>query len=217
MLELDAGLERYILDHSDPEEEILQELCRETHLKVLRPRMLSGHLQGHFLKLICRMIAAKRVLEIGTYTGYAAISMALGMDEGVVHTIDKDDELEEFARRFIDKSGLSHRIVMHLGDACDIIPGLDGMFDLVFIDADKREYENYYRLVFDKVRPGGVIIADDVLWDGKVLETNDKTDPQTAGILRFNEMIREDKRVEKIMLPFRHGITMIVKKNQAIR
>ena len=150
MLEMDAELEQYILAHSEPESEVLAELSRATHLNVLRPRMLSGNLQGQFLKMICRMIGARRVLEIGTYTGYAAISMAAGLEEGgVLHTIDVNDELEDFTRCYMEKSGLQERIVFHVGDACEIIPTLDEVFDLVFIDADKREYSEYYRLVFD--------------------------------------------------------------------
>jgi O-methyltransferase family protein len=212
MLELNSELEQYILMHSEPESEVLAELSRATHLQVLRPRMLSGNLQGQFLKMICRMIGARRVLEIGTYTGYAAISMASGLAEGgVVHTIDVNDELEDFTRGFIEKSGLEERIVFHVGDACEIIPRLDEVFDLVFIDADKREYSKYYHLVFDKVRAGGMIIADDVLWDGKVADPNVKLDAQTQGILEFNDMVQADSRVENVLLPVRHGLMMIRK------
>ena len=213
MLEIDAALEEYIREHSDPEEELLQRLTRETHLKMLHPRMLAGPLQGAFLKMICRMLNARRVLEIGTYTGYSALAMALGMEEGgVVHTIERDDELEEFTRPFIESSGLSHRVVLHIGDARQVIPTLgEEPFDLVFMDGDKREYAEYYRLIFDRVRPGGLILADDVLWDGKVVDTA-SLDAQTRGIKAFNEMIRSDARVEKLILPFRHGLTMIYKK-----
>lgn len=212
MLELNSELEQYILMHSEPESEVLAELSRATHLQVLRPRMLSGNLQGQFLKMICRMIGARRVLEIGTYTGYAAISMASGLtEEGVVHTIDVNDELEDFTRGFIEKSGLEEHIVFHVGDACEIIPRLDEVFDLVFIDADKREYSKYYHLVFDKVRAGGMIIADDVLWDGKVADPNVKLDAQTQGILEFNDMVQADSRVENVLLPVRHGLMMIRK------
>lgn len=152
MLDLDAELEEYIGLHSEPEPEILQQLSRATHQKILRPRMLSGNLQGQFLKMLCRMNRVQRVLEIGTFTGYAAISMAMGMGEkGVLHTIDINDEIEDFTRNYIERSGLAGQIVFHIGDACEIIPGLDECFDLVFIDADKRQYAAYYRLVFDKV------------------------------------------------------------------
>ncbi|MCQ4872013.1 O-methyltransferase [Butyricimonas paravirosa] len=213
MLELNPELERYIEAHSEPESDVLVELSRETHLNVLRPRMLSGNLQGQFLRMICQMIGARRVLEIGTYTGYAAIAMASGMGEdGVLHTIDVNDELEDFTRRYIGKSGLQERIVFHVGDACEIIPRLDEMFDLVFIDADKREYSEYYRLVFDKVRSGGIIIADDVLWDGKVADPQVKLDAQTKGILDFNDMVQADQRVTNLLLPVRHGLMIVRKK-----
>lgn len=212
MLKIDSDLEKYIADHSEREPELLTELTRATHLKVLRPRMLSGNLQGQFLKMICQMVRARRVLEIGTYTGYAAISMATGMEvDGILHTIDINDEIEEFTREYIIKSGLQERICFHIGDACHILPGLNDIFDVVFIDADKREYTEYYKLIFDKVRPGGIILADDVLWDGKVLESDSK-DAQTRGIIEFNDCISRDTRVEKLILPFRHGITIIRKK-----
>lgn len=214
MLEINTELEQYILVHSEPESDVLAELSRATHLQVLRPRMLSGNLQGQFLKMMCRMIGARRVLEIGTYTGYAAISMASGLEDGgVLHTIDVNDELEDFTRGFIERSGLQDRIVFHVGDACEIIPRLEETFDLVFIDADKREYSEYYRLVFDKVRPGGMIVADDVLWDGKVAAPDVKLDAQTRGILEFNDMVQADSRVENILLPIRHGLMMVRKKN----
>lgn len=214
MLEINTELEQYILTHSEPESDVLAELSRATHLQVLRPRMLSGNLQGQFLKMMCRMIGARRVLEIGTYTGYAAISMASGLEDGgVLHTIDVNDELEDFTCGFIERSGLQDRIVFHVGDACEIIPRLEETFDLVFIDADKREYSEYYRLVFDKVRPGGMIVADDVLWDGKVTAPDVKLDAQTRGILEFNDMVQADSRVENILLPIRHGLMMVRKKN----
>lgn len=215
MLELSPELEQYIEVHSQREEPVLVELARATHLQVLRPRMLSGNLQGQLLRMLCRMIDARSVLEIGTYTGYAAISMAMGMGEdGVLHTIDVNDELEDFTREFIRKSGLEKRIVFHVGDALEIIPELKGMFDLVFIDADKREYPEYYRLVFDKVRVGGIIVADDVLWDGKVVTEGEKTDAQTRGILDFNDMVQADERVENLLLPVRHGL-MLMRKTKA--
>ena len=215
MLELSPELEQYIEAHSQREEPVLVELARATHLQVLRPRMLSGNLQGQLLLMLCRMIDARSVLEIGTYTGYAAISMAMGMGEdGVLHTIDVNDELEDFTREFIRKSGLEKRIVFHVGDALEIIPELEGMFDLVFIDADKREYPEYYRLVFDKVRVGGIIVADDVLWDGKVVTEGEKTDAQTRGILDFNDMVQADERVENLLLPVRHGL-MLMRKTKA--
>lgn len=213
MLEMNAELEQYILAHSEAEDPLLSDLTRETFLHVLRPRMLSGNLQGQFLKMICRMMGARRILEIGTYTGYSAIAMASGLpEEGRLHTIDINDELEDFTREYIEKSGLAHRIVFHVGDARKVIPTIDEVFDLVFIDADKREYSDYYRLVFDRVRPGGVIIADDVLWDGKVLKPGGNPDAQTKGILDFNALVQSDVRVENILLPIRHGLMLIRKK-----
>lgn len=215
MFELSNELEQYIARHSEQESEVLVELARATHLKVLRPRMLSGHLQGQFLKMICEMMGAVRVLEVGTYTGYAAISMAQGMKEGgMLYTIDSNDEIEDFTREYIERSGLKDRIRFVIGDACEVIPTLDELFDVVFIDADKREYAEYYRLVFDKVRAGGVIIADDVLWDGKVLETPQPSDAQTLGIMAFNDMVAADERVEKLILPMRHGLTLIRKREE---
>lgn len=211
-MEVNIELEKYIETHSEPEPPVLKELSRLTHLKTLRPRMLSGNMQGQFLKMMCHLVNAKRVLEIGTFTGYAAISMAMGMaEDGIVHTIDINDEIEDFAREFIAKSGLEDRIVFHVGDACEMIPQLDETFDLVFIDADKRQYVEYYKLIFDKVRPGGLILADDVLWDGKVLDEANR-DAQTKGILAFNEYVQADSRVENILLPFRHGLMLMRKK-----
>ena len=211
-MEWSSELEDYIEAHTEPEPEILTELSRATHRKILRPRMLSGNMQGQFLKMLCRMNKAHRVLEIGTFTGYASIAMAMGLKEGgVLHTIDINDEIEEFTRTYIARSGLADRIVFHIGDACEVIPRLAERFDLVFIDADKRLYPEYYRLVFDKVVPEGIIVADDVLWDGKVLEP-DSRDAQTRGILEFNELVQRDDRVENILLPVRHGLMVIQKK-----
>lgn len=213
MFEIAPELEKYIELHSEPEPEVLLQLSRATHQKILRPRMLSGNMQGQLLKMLCRMNQARRVLEIGTFTGYAAISMAMGMEkDGLLHTIDINDEIEDFTRDFICRSGLSEHIVFHIGDACGIIPQLNETFDLVFIDADKRQYPEYYRLVFDRVRPGGIIVADDVLWEGKVLE-GDAQDAQTRGILEFNELIQSDPRVENILLPIRHGLMLVRKKS----
>lgn len=209
---MDLELEAYIAEHSEKEPAILAELDRTTHLNVMRPRMLSGNLQGQFLKMLCGMIQARRVLEIGTYTGYAVISMAMGMPAGgLVHTIDINDELEDIVRDFVHRSGVEERIRFHVGDACEVIPRLDEVFDLVFIDADKRQYLDYYRLVFDRVRPGGMIVADDVLWDGKVVDARSR-DAQTRGILEFNDFVQSDSRVENILLPVRHGLMLIRKK-----
>ena len=209
-MEWSLELEEYITAHSEQESEVLAALRRATHLNVMRPRMLSGNMQGQLLKMFCRMIGARRVLEIGTYTGYAAISLAEGLEEdGIVYTIDINDEIEDIAREYIRKSGLEERIRFLLGDACDLIPDLAETFDLVFIDADKRQYPEYYRLIFDKLKPGGIIVADDVLWEGKVL--TDK-DAQTRGIMAFNDLVAGDERVEKLILPVRHGLMLILKK-----
>ncbi len=211
-MEMDIALERYIEAHTEREPEILAQLSRATHQKILRPRMLSGNLQGQFLKMLCQMNRVHRVLEIGTFTGYAAISMAMGLEkDGILHTIDINDELEDFTRQYLERSGLSDRIVFHIGDAREIIPQLEDFFDLVFIDADKRQYAEYYRLVFDRVRSGGMIVADDVLWDGKVAAP-DLRDAQTRGILEFNDLVQSDDRVENILLPVRHGLMLIRKK-----
>lgn len=209
---MNPELERYVERHSQPEPPLLSELARATHLQVLRPRMLSGNLQGWLLRMLCEMVHARCVLEIGTYTGYAAIAMAAGMPEdGRLHTIDVNDELEDFACGFIRRAGLEERIVLHVGDALEVIPRLDETFDLVFIDADKRQYCDYYRLVFDKVRVGGLIVADDVLWDGKVVDTLEKADAQTCGILAFNDLVQADSRVENLLLPLRHGLMLMRK------
>ncbi len=208
-----ADIEKYILQHSTPPDEVLQELERETYLKMLNPRMISGQLQGQLLTLLSRMIRPQTILEIGTFTGYSAICLAKGLQPGgKLITIEADDELETFARSYFSRAGLAPTIDLRIGQARDIIPVLDGPFDLVFIDADKREYADYYQLVFDKIAPGGWILADNTLWNGKVLEKPDKQDEQTRGVLLFNEMIKNDERVEKVILPLRDGITIIRKK-----
>ncbi|MDA3817815.1 MAG: O-methyltransferase [Prolixibacteraceae bacterium] len=205
-------LEKYISDHIMPEEDFLNELERETNLSCIHPRMLSGHIQGKILYMLCRMIRPKRILELGTYTGYSAISMAMALDhDATLHTIEIFDELEGIIRKYIKKTGLQDIIHCHFGDAMELVSGIDEQFDLVFIDADKRKYPDYYELVFDKVSPGGYIIADNILWDGKVVDKKEKNDPQTKGILAFNEMVQADPRVENVIFPFRDGM-MIVRK-----
>lgn len=206
-------LENYILQHIEPQDEVLSELDRETHLKVLGARMISGHLQGQVLTLLSKMIRPENILEIGTFTGYSAICLAKGLnDNGKLITIEMDDELEEFARNYFVKAGVQHKIVQRIGTALEIIPTLHEPFDLVFIDADKREYVAYYQEIFDKVKSGGYIIADNTLWSGKVLNKPASDDFQTKGILEFNRLIRNDKRVEKVILPLRDGMTVIRKK-----
>lgn len=206
-------LEKYILEHTEEEDPVLKELNRETHLNVLRPRMLSGHLQGRILEMFSYMIRPDRILEIGTFTGYSAICLAKGLKEGgKLHTIELNDELENIARKYIDKAGLANQIVCHMGNACEIIPALDETFDLVFLDGDKREYSHYFDLVFDKIRPGGFIFADNILWSGKVTQEVDPRDEQTIGILQFNDKMKDDPRVSQVILPLRDGLMLIRKK-----
>ena len=207
-------LEDYILKHIDAEGDDLRRLNRETHLYHLRPRMCSGHLQGRMLKMMVRMIRPQHILELGTFTGYSALCLAEGLadDSCRLDTIEIDDELEDFIRAHFDASPLTPRINLHIGDARDVLPTIEGDFDLVFIDANKREYCQYYEMVFPRVASGGFIIADNTLWDGKVVDWGKKLDAQTEGILRFNDMIAADDRVEKVILPIRDGLTIIYKK-----
>lgn len=205
-------LEAYILAHIDSEDTLLTKLRRDTHVNLLRPRMVSGHLQGKILKMICRMIQPQYVLEIGTFTGYSAISMASGMNSGSeLHTFEINDELEDFTRSYLDQSEHKDKIFFHIGDALKTVPEMDILFDLVFIDADKRDYCEYYDCVFPKVKKGGLILADNTLWDGKVIQPVANSDMQTKGILEFNNKIKADPRVEKVILPLRDGLTMILK------
>jgi len=205
-------LDQYIYNHISPEEDYLQELDRETHLKVLRSRMLSGHLQGQILSMISCMIQPKYILEIGTFTGYSALCLAKGLAEGgQLHTIEIDDELESIAQKYFTKSGMADRIFQHIGDAREIIPSISQKFDLVFIDADKREYSDYYKLVFDHIRVGGFILADNILWDGKVVDPDAFSEEQTRGILEFNDLVQNDSRVQNVILPVRDGIMMVQK------
>jgi predicted O-methyltransferase YrrM len=205
--------EEYILAHIDEESELLYRLNREAHVKLLRPRMLSGHLQGRILKMFVRMLQPKRVLEIGTYTGYATLCLAEALPEnGEIHTIERDDELEDFIRKQFDLSDFKSKIHLHIGDAMEIIPLLEGSFDLVFIDADKRLYGKFYDLVFDKVNHGGIILADNTLWNGKILEDPQPNDKQTIGIADFNKKVKQDTRIEKVILPLRDGLTIMFKK-----
>lgn len=207
------AIEEYILSHSDDEGELLAALNRDANVNLLRPRMLSGHLQGRILKMFCRMLAPKRVLEVGTYTAYATLCMAEGMaPDGLIHTIEINDEMEDFINKYLDRSPHKEKITVHFGDALEVIPKLGGEFDLVFIDADKRLYSEYYDLVFPMVRPGGLILADNTLWDGHVVEVPRSADKQTLGIMAFNDKIKRDDRVEKVILPLRDGLTMIWKK-----
>jgi predicted O-methyltransferase YrrM len=207
------SLDNYLDFHVSKQEEVLYELYRETHLQTVNPRMLSGHIQGRFLKLMTHLAKAERVLEIGTFTGYSAICMAMALPKnGKLHTIEKNDELESIARKYFQKSGLDDKIHLHIGDACTIIPTINEEFDLVFMDGDKMEYWNYYELCLPKLKKGGVILADNVLWSGKVLETDKEFDKHTAAVDQFNKKITEDIRVENFILPVRDGIMCITKK-----
>jgi predicted O-methyltransferase YrrM len=209
-------LEDYILSHIDEEGEHLARLNRETHIYHLRPRMCSGHLQGRLLKMFVRMINPRNILELGTFTGYSGLCLAEGLiaPDGELHTIEIDDELEDFIRSHFEASAFADRIHLHIGDAREILPSLGKTFDLVFMDANKREYCEYYDLVFPMLAPGGFIIADNTLWDGKVVDWGKKLDAQTEGILRFNDMVAHDDRVEKVIIPLRDGLTIIYKKQQ---
>lgn len=210
---MEKEAERYIREHSTPEDEVLAELYRQTHLYVVNPNMASGHLQGKFLEMISNMIQPSYILEIGTYTGYSAICLARGLKPGgELHTIESNDELHEMSSRYIDMAGLADRVIQHTGRAQDIIPTLNRTFDLVFIDGDKREYCEYYDIVIDRVRKGGFIIADNVLWGGKIDTEEAIKDPQGKGIVMFNEKIRSDDSVEKLILPLRDGLTIIRRK-----
>ena len=201
----------YSEKYSQQEPEILQELNRETHLKILNPRMLSGFFQGRLLSIISKLIKPKKVLEIGTYTGYSAICIAEGMNKnGIIHTIDKNEELNTIQKKYFKKSGLENNIIQYNGCALDIIPKIEKKFDLIFIDADKENYINYFNLVIDKLNNNGVILADNVLWSGKVINSEDHD--LTTNVLReFNRMVNNDKRVETILLPIRDGISIIRK------
>ncbi|MDD6832291.1 MAG: O-methyltransferase [bacterium] len=211
---MNEQLNDYILNHIDAEPEHLYRLERDTHLRLLYSRMCSGHLQGRLLKMLVRMAKPERILELGTFSGYSAQCLAEGLLSGdaQVHTIEIEDELEDFLRQHFADSPVGHRIHLHIGDASQILPQLNLMFDLVFIDANKRHYPQYYELVLPWLTPGGFIIADNTLWDGKVAEPHAKIDPQTEGILSFNQMVAADPRVEKVIIPVRDGLTIIYKK-----
>lgn len=206
------NLEEYISIHSDAEPEYLAQVNRATHVRMINPRMCSGHLQGRVLSMFCHMIKPKRILEIGTFTGYSALCMAEALpDNGLLHTIEIDDELEDFICQNIEGSEYASKIKLHIGDALTVIDSLNETFDLVFIDADKREYQAYYEAVLPKLRTGGFILADNTLWDAKVLKPVDSNDWQTIEIMRFNDFIATDNRVEKVILPLRDGLTIIRK------
>jgi len=208
---ISEDLKNYLIKYCDPEDELLKSIDRETNLKVSMPRMLSGHYQGRVLSMISKMISPDRILEVGTFTGYATLCLAEGLTEnGKIHTIDVNAELEDMVRDSFNKSPFKEKIKYHLGDASTIIPQLNEVFDIVFIDADKKNNGSYYNLVIDKLRSGGIIIVDNVLWSGKVLEK--KLDQNTTIIANFNKMVIKDQRVEKLILPVRDGLFIVRKK-----
>ncbi|MES2874070.1 MAG: O-methyltransferase [Bacteroidota bacterium] len=208
---ISEDLKNYLLKYCDPEDELLKNIDRETNLKVSMPRMLSGHYQGRVLSMLSNMIRPARILEVGTFTGYATLCLAEGLTEnGIIHTIDVNAELEDMVRANFSKSSFKDKIMYHLGDATKIIPEIDEIFDIVFIDADKKNNGTYYDLVIDKLRSGGIIIVDNVLWSGKVLE--EIIDQNTTIITKFNKMVMKDQRVEKLILPVRDGLFIIRKK-----
>ncbi|WP_297691412.1 O-methyltransferase [uncultured Eudoraea sp.] len=206
---LPESLENYITQHSENEPEILSELTRETHLKVVQPRMITGHYQGRVLSMLSKIIRPRRILEIGTYTGYSAICLAEGLpDDGLLHTIDINEELSEIQRKYFNRSGFGDKIIQHTGDALKIIPALDQIFDLVFIDAEKKMYDAYFEAVIKKTKPGSIILTDNVLWSGKVIERLDKKDLVTRNLLAYNKKLKNDPRIETVLLSIRDGLTL---------
>ncbi len=214
---LDDDLEAYSVAHSQPETPLLQTIRRETHVQVLMPQMLSGTLQGSLLALLVRATQARRVLEVGTFTGYTALWMAQALPrDGLLHTIDINEELEDRVRHYLEQSGVKDKVHYHVGNALEIIPTLHETFDLVFIDADKDNYQNYYELVIDQVRPHGCIIVDNVLWSGKVLVDHDKADRKTQAMQIFNDYVHQDSRVDNVLLPLRDGLMLLVKRDKTL-
>jgi caffeoyl-CoA O-methyltransferase len=208
---MDIDIEKYILDISTPEDKVLNELYRKTYTSVLNPNMISGHIQGKLLEMLVRMIKPSHVLEIGTYTGYSAISMARALpQDGILHSIEINDELADISREYVLKAGLEDKIVLHSGDALDIMKEMNLSFDLIYIDGDKRQYPQYYELALERLNNNGYILVDNVLWDGKVVDPR-KDDPMTRGIRMFNQMVKEDQHVEKIIIPAMDGLMLIRK------
>jgi predicted O-methyltransferase YrrM len=202
-------LDDYIVAHSQKEPELLEDLTRETYQKILQPRMLSGHYQGRVLSMISKLVNPKSILEIGTYTGYSALSLAEGMHKnGQLHTIDINEELVDFQRKYFNKSDYGKQIHQHLGSAIDIIPTLNIKFDLVFIDADKPNYVNYFNMIIDKMNPGGIILSDNVLWSGKIIEKLSENDSSTRVLLEYNKLLNKDPRIETVLLAIRDGLTV---------
>ena len=207
------AIEAYILQHMDEESDYLKTLYRQAHLKLINPRMTSGHLQGRLLKMLVQLARPKRVLEIGTFAGYSALCLAEGLEEGaLLHTYEIDDELEDFTRPWIEGSPYGDKVRFHIGNALEEVPRLGEVFDFVFMDGDKRQYMEYYEMLLQHTSPGALILADNTLWDGHVVENAYQNDRQTAAINEFNAFVAADKRVEKLILPLRDGLTMIRKK-----
>lgn len=207
------ALDDYVVQHSENEPELLKSLTRETYQKVLQPRMLSGHYLGRILSLISKLVRPKNILELGTFTGYSALCLAEGMQKnGQLHTIDINEELLDLQKKYFDASGYGHQIHQHLGSAIDIIPKIDLMFDLVFMDADKPNYLNYFHQIIDKLNPNGVILSDNVLWSGKVIEPVQSDDVSTKIVLEYNKLLKNDNRLETVLLPIRDGLTISIKK-----
>ena len=203
------ALDDYVVKHSENEPELLKQLTRETYQKILQPRMLSGHYQGRLLSMISKLINPKNILEIGTYTGYSALCLAEGMQlGGELHTIDVNEELVDFQRKYFDKSDYGKQIFQHLGDALEIIPKLEKTFDLIFIDADKDNYPNYFKMIINKLNFGGILLSDNVLWSGKVIEPLKNDDTSTKALLEYNKLLKEDQRIETVILPIRDGLTI---------
>lgn len=206
---LPEALDNYVVNHSENEPDLLQQLTRETYQKILQPIMLSGPYQGRVLSMISKLKQPKTVLELGTFTGYATLCLAEGLQKnGEIHTIDINEELVDFQRKYFDKSGFGNQIYQHLGSAIDVLPKLNKTFDLVFIDADKPNYVNYFHLIIDKLNTGGIIISDNVLWHGKVVETLNPKDKSTKAVLDYNTLLKEDPRIESVLLPIRDGLTI---------
>ncbi len=206
---LPEKLDNYVVEHSQAEPKLLQELSRETWQKVLNPRMLSGAFQGRVLSMISKLVQPTTILEIGTYTGYSALCLAEGLSkDGMIHTIDKNEELEELQHKYFQKSEYKDQITQYVGNAIDIIPTIDAKFDLVFIDADKSNYVNYFHLIIEKMNKGGIILSDNVLWSGKVIEELDPKDIDTKILLEYNRLLNEDSRLETVLLPIRDGLTI---------
>ncbi|QXP63765.1 O-methyltransferase [Polaribacter sp. HaHaR_3_91] len=206
---LPENIDNYVVEHSQQEPTILKELSKETWQKVLNPRMLSGAFQGRVLSMIAKLIQPKNILEIGTYTGYSALCLAEGLaSEGKIFTLDKNEELETLQNKYFEKSGFRNQIAQFVGNAIEIIPTIDQKFDMVFIDADKSNYINYFHLIIDKMNSGGIILSDNVLWSGKVVEKLDPKDKDTKVLLEYNKLLNTDDRVETVLLPIRDGLTI---------